>query len=257
MNVKQAPKIDADPDQRQHRFSSIINDPNRSTLQIYQDLQIGQRSWLLLVYYEFCITLISPLQGILGLGLRKFLFPRLFKQCDAKVIFGHHLNLRNPGRVKIGQQTVIDDYVQLSARGTADEGIEIGQRVLIGPNVRLRTQEGNINIGDDCNIGPDCRIGTSTNITIGKHCLFGGRCYIGGLQHSFEDTDIPITEQEVISRGGVQFGDDVWLGAHVIVNDGVKIGKGAIIGAGSVVTKDIPAYAIAVGIPANVIRSRK
>lgn len=242
---------------QQHRFSNIIDDPNRSALQTYQDLQIGNRSWLSLLYYEFCITLIAPLQGIIGLGLRKILFPRLFKYSGAKVIFGHHIGLRNPGRIRIGKQAVIDDYVQISARGTADEGIEIGERVLVGQNVRLRTREGNISIGDESNIGPDCHIGTSSNITIGKHCLFGGRCYIGGLQHGFEDTDTPITEQKMVSRGGVQMGDDVWLGAHVIVNDGVKIGNGAIIGAGSVVTNDIPAYAIALGIPAKVIRKRK
>ncbi len=245
------------PKPQQHRFSTIIDDPNRSALKTYQDLQIGHRNWLSLIYYEFCITLIAPLQGILGLGLRKILFPRLFKKCRPKVIFGHHIGLRNPGRVQIGKQSVIDDYVQISARGTQDEGIQIGERVLIGQNVRLRTREGNIAIGDDSNIGPDCHIGTSSNISIGKHCLFGGRCYIGGLQHGHEDTDTPMTEQAIVSKGGVQFGDDVWLGAHVIVNDGVTIGSGAIIGAGSVVTGDIPEYAIALGIPAKVVRKRK
>ncbi|MEE9447203.1 MAG: acyltransferase, partial [Arenicellales bacterium] len=239
------------------RFSNIIDDDSRSALNKYQDLQIGNRRILSLLYYEFCITLIAPLQGMLGLALRKVLFPALFKRSGKKVIFGHHIGLRNPARVSIGDSTVIDDYVQISARGEGNDGIDIGQGVLIGQNVRLRTRQGNISIGEHSNIGPDCHIGTSSNITIGKHCLFGGRCYIGGLQHGFENTDTPITEQAVVSRGGVQFGDDVWLGAHVIVNDGVNIGTGAIIGAGSVVTHDIPEYAIALGIPAKVVRNRK
>ncbi len=240
-----------------HRFSKIMEDDDRGFFKKYQDLQVGNRRVLSLIMYEFCTTFISPIQGALGLALRKVLFPSLFKSVGKKTIFGHHIGLRNPARVVIGSACVIDDYVQISARGEGDDEIRIHDKSLVGQNVRLRTRGGSISIGTGSNIGPDCHIGTSSQITIGEHCLFGGRCYIGGLSHGFEDTDTPITEQEMVSKGGVTFGDDVWLGAHVIVNDGTNIGAGAIIGAGSVVTEDIPEYAIAVGTPAKVIRMRK
>ncbi len=240
-----------------HRFSKIMEDDKRGFINKYQDLQIGNRSWLSLLVYEFCVTLISPIQGALGLVLRKLFFPLIFKSVGKKTIFGHHIGLRNPARVAIGAGCVIDDYVQVSARGEDDDEIRIADKTLIGQNVRLRTRGGSIFIDESSNIGPDCHIGTASQITIGKHCLFGGRCYIGGLSHGFEDTETPITEQEMVSKGGVTFGDDVWLGAHVIVNDGVNISSGAIIGAGSVVTEDIPALAVAVGTPAKVIRMRK
>ncbi len=240
-----------------HRFSKIMDDDQRGFLSKYQDLQVGNRSFGRLLVYEFCTTFISPVQGALGLVLRKLCFPWLFKNVGKRTIFGHHIGLRNPARVAIGAACVVDDYVQISARGEDEDEIRIADKSLIGQNVRLRTRGGSIHIGEQNNIGPDCHIGTSSLITTGHHCLFGARCYIGGLSHGFEDTDTPMTEQEMVSKGGVQFGDDVWLGAHVIVNDGVRIGSGAIIGAGSVVTEDIPDFAVAVGTPAKVIRMRK
>ncbi|MEA3291719.1 MAG: acyltransferase [Pseudomonadota bacterium] len=243
-------------DNRQHRFSNIIDD-DRSFAQKYQDLQLGERSLPKLAYYEFCTTFILPVQGALGLVLRKVLLPPLFSRVGKKVIFGHHIGLRAPGRVSIGAGTVLDDYCQISARGEGDDHIAIGARVLVGQNVRLRTRGGSIEIADDVNIAPDCHIGTASRISIGKHCLFGGGCYIGGLQHGHLDTDTPITEQPLVDRGGVTIGDGAWLGAHVIANDGANIGAGAIVGAGSVITKDIPSWSIAVGVPAQVIRSRK
>ena len=68
--------------------------------------------------------------------------------------------------------------------------------------------------------------------------------------------DRPIKEQPLTTKGGITIEDDVWLGYRTIVLDGVRIGKGAVIGAGSVVTQDIPAGAIAVGVPARVIKMR-
>lgn len=247
-----------------HRFSQVMREQGAQKKYAaggfvgkYQDLNLGHRRWLSLLYYEFCVTLLSPIQGALGLALRKLAFPRLFEQSGKGAIFGHHIGLRYPAHVRIGANTVIDDYVQLSARGDEHDRITLGTQVLVGQSSRLRTRGGSITIDDQANIGPDCHIGTSSHIHIGKHCLLGGRCYVGGLSHGFDDLDTPITEQEMVSKGGVTLEENVWLGAHVIVNDGVTIGTGAIIGAGSVVTEDIPAYAIAVGTPAKVIRNRK
>ncbi|NEQ84957.1 MAG: maltose O-acetyltransferase [Moorea sp. SIO2I5] len=84
-----------------------------------------------------------------------------------------------------------------------------------------------------------------------------GNCYIGGGRYLSDRLDIPMMEQGVYSKGPVVIGDDVWLGAGAIVLDGVRIGKGCIIGAGAVVTKDLPDYAVAIGVPARVIRMRQ
>jgi galactoside O-acetyltransferase len=93
-------------------------------------------------------------------------------------------------------------------------------------------------------------------LLIGEYSLIGSNCSIGGLHHGYEDADKPIMQQALDNRGGVTIGKDVWLGAGVAVLDGVSIGDGAIIGTSSVITRDIPAYSIAVGSPAKIIKQR-
>lgn len=99
------------------------------------------------------------------------------------------------------------------------------------------------------------------NAKIGNYCSFGPDVKIGQSQHSI---NYLTTSQKISSKAigfnmmtnQTEIGNDVWLGANVVVMQGVKIGNGAVIGANAVVTKDIPPYAIAVGIPAKVIRYR-
>ena len=120
----------------------------------------------------------------------------------------------------------------------------------------VKTRGGSIDIRDHVHIGPNCLLGAAESLVIGRYTLIGFNCSIGGLQHGFDDIDTPIVQQDLVSRGGVVIGENVWLGAGVNIMDGVQIGDGAIIGAGSVVTQNIPANSIAVGSPARVIRQR-
>ncbi len=112
-------------------------------------------------------------------------------------------------------------------------GIELGERSQIGHNSRI---DHGVIIGDDVIMGPDVVLMTNA--------------------HAFEDRSIPINRQGALPRKPVVIGNDVWLGMRVIVMPGVHIHDGAVIGASSVVTHDIPAYAIAVGAPARVMRIR-
>lgn len=242
---------------REYRFDTVIEDENRSFFGKYQDLVIGSRSIKALILYELCTLLINPLQGGLGLVLRKLFSPLLFKCVGKKVVFGHHHGLLAPHRISIGNNSVVDDYVMLSCRGTDDNFITIGNNVLLGRFTLVKTRAGNIIIGDHSHIGPNNHLGTAGELRIGKYCLIGSNCQIGGLQHGHEDTEIPMVKQPLISRGGVQIEDDVWLGTNVMIMDGVTVGQGAIIGAGSVVTKNIPPFAVAVGTPAKVIKTRE
>jgi acetyltransferase-like isoleucine patch superfamily enzyme len=200
---------------------------------------------------------INPIPGALGLALRRLFYPNLFAQVGTGALFGHDLTLRSPGRIYLGNHVVIDNYAVFSVRGVDNERIEIGDCVQIGRNTQLKTRAGSIFIGNHANIGSDCRIDSTAQVHIGQHALIAGGCYIGGVNHCYDRLDIPIAQQPLAPKGGVHINDDVWLGAHVIVMDGVKIGKGAVIGAGAVVTKDIPEYAIAMGIPAQVKGYRK
>ena len=241
---------------RDFRFDTIIEDNNRSFLQKYQDLVIGNRRFSSLFFFEWCMVFINPIQGALGLALRKFIFPKLFLDVGKKVIFGHHIHLRAPGRISIGDHTVIDDFATLSFRGNDSQHMSLGKNVLVGRQSMIKTRGGNISIHDHVHIGPNCLLGSAEHLEIGKYTLIGFNCSIGGLQHGFENSDQPIVKQALVSKGGVTIGRDVWLGGNVSVMDGANIGDGAVVGAGSVVVNDIPPYSVAVGAPARVIRTR-
>ncbi|MCI5147658.1 MAG: hypothetical protein D3923_19500, partial [Candidatus Electrothrix sp. AR3] len=102
---------------RKYRFQGVLQDQKKSALQKYQDIVIGQRSLVALIRHEVSILLLGSLPGMLGLGLRKLLYPAMFGSVGTNVIFGHHLTLRSPHRIFLGDNTLIDDHVFLSFRG--------------------------------------------------------------------------------------------------------------------------------------------
>ena len=114
-------------------------------------------------------------------------------------------------------------------------------------------------VTDDVRIGADCTLNPFTTVRgtvrLGDGVRIGAHTSLLGFNHS-SAIDRPIHRQPVTSRG-ITVGDDVWIGSHVVVVDGVGIGDHCIIGAGAVVTKDIPAWSVAAGNPARVLRDRR
>jgi maltose O-acetyltransferase len=111
-----------------------------------------------------------------------------------------------------------------------------------------------IEIGDYSGLGIDCMV--PFNLKIGKDVMMGPEVIIVGENHQFTNRNIPMRLQGYKEYPPVRIEDDVWIGARVIILPGITVGKGAIIGAGAVVTKDIPCYAICAGNPAKVIGYR-
>ena len=112
----------------------------------------------------------------------------------------------------------------------------------------------NVEIGDNTAIGTYVHIWGHGGIKIGNDVLIASHCCLTSLGHDY--TKKPIRKGNIIAKM-IVIEDDVWLGSNVCVLPGVRIGEGSVIGAGSVVTKDIPPYSIAVGNPAKVIKNRK
>jgi acetyltransferase-like isoleucine patch superfamily enzyme len=163
---------------------------------------------------------------------------------------------------------------------TRHRNVQVHPTCKISPEARICPRQGKITIGADTQIA----LGTALqgNVQIGEHSsvqaytsliAYGkpddptGKITIGNgvriapyvfiisANHRFENPEIPIYQQGM-AFAPVTIEDDVWIGARVVVVAGVTIGKGSIIGAGAVVTRDIPPYSIAAGVPARVIRSR-
>lgn len=111
-----------------------------------------------------------------------------------------------------------------------------------------------IEIGDDSSLGVDCIV--PYDLKVGKDVMMGPHVIIVGENHRFERTDVPMRLQGFAEFKPVRIEDDVWIGARAMIMPGITIGHGAIIGAGAVVTKDVPPWAICVGNPGRVIRYR-
>ena len=116
-------------------------------------------------------------------------------------------------------------------------------------------------MGDNVFIGRNCSITTSASgrspLSIGNNVMLPERVQIIGGNHAFDRIDIPISQQGEGKQGAITIEDDVWIGASAIVLTGVTIGKGSVVAAGSVVTKDVEPYSIVAGNPARFIKSRK
>ena len=151
-----------------------------------------------------------------------------FHSLSKRIAFGKNVNVE--GNVRFGNKIFLDDNVEV--RNRTNEEATIGDFVSINRNTVIR---GKVNIGESVSIAPNCMI--------------------IGANHHFEDTKKSIKEQGVEAKG-IVIGPDVWIGANCCVLDGVTIGKGSVIGAGSIVTKSIPPMSIAVGNPCRVIKQR-
>ena len=128
-----------------------------------------------------------------------------------------------------------------------------GQRVLVSSGVVFGTGQA-IEIGDDTGLNRDCWIANDT--IIGDDVMMGPRVTILSGSHEFSDTTRPMREQGATPRRPVRIGNDVWIGTQSIILPGVTIGDHSIIGAGSVVTKDVEPWTIVGGNPARMIRRR-
>lgn len=111
-----------------------------------------------------------------------------------------------------------------------------------------------VSVGDNSGIGIKCEL--YGPVTIGNDVMIGPEVVVYTSGHRFDSLDVPMRLQGFTDKRPVEIGNDVWIGRRAIIMPGVKIGDGCVIGAGAVVTKDIPPYSVAGGVPAKVVKSR-
>lgn len=131
------------------------------------------------------------------------------------------------------------------------DAFELGDRSYVAAHAHV---SGVVTIGADSSVNAFATV--RGRVTIGRAVRIGGHTSILGFDHGLADIDQEMFRQPLTSAG-VWIGDDVWIGSHVVVLDGVRIGSHAVVGAGSVVTKDVPDWAVVVGNPARVVRDRR
>lgn len=160
--------------------------------------------------------------------------------------------LRRGAHVFIGDRVIVFRADEEAGAVSLGDGSSIHQDTIVEVG-----QGGSVTVGSGTHIQPGCLIAAYVApIHIGNAVQIASGCRFYSYNHGFAK-GTPIMAQPLTSKGGITLEDDVWLGAGVTVLDGVTIGRGAVVGAGALVIGDIPANAIAVGVPAKIVRYRE
>ena len=238
-------------------LQAMLTDAKKSAFAKYQELYIGSSSSWFLLKYEVITSVLGPLPGALGLALRSKFFKTLLGKVGSNVVFGRNVIFRHPQKSHVGDNVIIEDNCVLDAKGKDNKGMFVGDNVTIGRNCVLSCKNGDLYIGDNTVININTFIQSAKKVDIGKNVIISAFCYIiGAGDHIMTRTDIPIIAQGQTVKG-ITIEDNVVIGAGAKIKDGITIGRDAFIGAGAVVTKSIPEFSIAVGVPARVIKKRK
>lgn len=154
--------------------------------------------------------------------------------------------INSNGWVYVGKQTKIVNPKHVILEGAN----QIAPYCLICPY-----GDASINLAEGVNIGMFSRLACINEISVGKNVITGSNVFVSDYNHAYEDIEKPISAQgNIVKNNKVIIEDDCWIGTNVVICGNVHIGKHRVIGAGTFVNKDIPAYCVAVGNPAKVVK---
>lgn len=201
------------------------------------------------------MMLFSWIPTIIGIGLRS-LFYRLILSSKGLVAIERNVRLRYASHIRLGPGAYLDEGVYIHA---CPDGVDIGTNTLVMHGAVLHVYNfrnlphAGIKIGRDSLIGEYSVIRGQGGVTIGDRVYTSPMTQIIAVNHVFADPNRPFIEQGITAEG-IIIEDDVWLGSACVITDGVRIGKGAVVAAGAVVTKDVRPHTVVGGVPARVIK---
>lgn len=180
-----------------------------------------------------------------GIKFIRGLWKRLFlARAQGLLLIGKHVTLSHASHIFCGKNVKFEDYSEV--QGLCEKGLHFGDEVTIGRGVMIRPSSyygkdlgQGLYVGNRSSIGPYGYIGCSGLISIGNNVMIGPKCSFFAENHIFASAETAIKDQGV-SQKGITIDDDCWIGSNVTILDGVHIGKHVVIGAGTLVTKDIP-----------------
>lgn len=198
------------------------------------------------VLISFCIgKAVSLLRGIIQTHSKIFLEKKVILKYRKQIHFGKNLRLA--------------ENVKLDA--LSEDGICFGDNCSVGINTRIECTGSfsflgkGFKCGNNCGLGTDSFYGCAGGIELGDDVIVGNFVSMHSENHNCSDTEIPIRLQGTTHKG-IKIGNNVWIGAKETILDGVHIGNGCVIGAGSVVTKSFPDNSVIAGVPAKIIKER-
>ena len=247
-----------EPERHKSFKARDIGASRRPSWRAYADLVVGEGGLLALLRYELVVGVLGTVPGALGLALRKAFYPSVLGSVGRNVVFGRNVVIRHGGKIHIGSGVIVDDGCVLDAKGDGGSRILIGGGVFVGRNTIVYTKGGGVvELGDDVNVGANCTLYAKNRLSVGAGTLIAAYCHLmSGGQYDYRSAT-PLHEQDSVSRGPTTIGPGCWLGSKVVVQDNVSVGAGTVIGTGAVVTEDVPAEAVAMGVPARVRAERR
>jgi acetyltransferase-like isoleucine patch superfamily enzyme len=207
---------------------------------------------------QLVLGLFGWIPTLLGVGLRALAY-RLIMRLDGTPAIEPGVRIAYASGIRLGKGVYLDQGVYLHA---LPQGITIGDNSFIMHHTTLHVfnfrnlPQAGITIGKNCFLGEFNVIRAQGGVRIGNDVYTGPMVQMVAVNHVYQDPNRPIREQGITAQG-IVIEDDVWIGANATIVDGVTIGRGSIIGAGAVVTRDIPPYSIAVGAPAKPVKDRR
>jgi len=163
--------------------------------------------------------------------------------------------LASPGRIALGAGASIGRGAALRANTDASPGITLSAQVSLKDGVILNANTGSITIGERSWLGPYCVVYGNGGVDIGRDVMIAAHTLITSVGHEHERLDVPMMKQP-LRLAPVRIEDDVWIGARCTLLPGITVGRGAIVGAGSVVIRDVAPWSIVGGVPARVVGQR-
>lgn len=194
--------------------------------------------------------------SIVGIALRG-IFYRMILRMEGLAAIESHVRLRFPDHIYLRRGVYIDQQAYLHA---TPAGIEIGENTIIMHGAILHVYNfrdlphAGIRIGRDSLVGEYTVIRGQGGVTIGDRVYTSPFTQIIAVNHVFDNPALPFVEQGITAEG-IVIEDDVWLGANAVITDGVRVGRGAVVAAGAVVTKDVPPHTVVAGVPARPIKN--
>lgn len=201
------------------------------------------------------LTALGGIPGLVGIVVRGLGY-RLIMRLDGSAAIERNVRLRQTRNIRLGRNVYLDQEVYLHG---CPNGIEIGANTYVMHNAELHVfnfrdlPHAFIKVGEGSFIGESVVIRGQGGVTIGSSVLIAPMVKILAVNHNFANPALPVIDQGITARG-IHIGDGAWIGAGAVILDGVTVGVGAVVGANAVVTKDVPDHALAVGVPAKVIR---
>jgi acetyltransferase-like isoleucine patch superfamily enzyme len=204
---------------------------------------------------QFITTSLGWIPSLAGIAFRAVLY-KLIMQIEGSAAIERNVRLRFTDHIQLGHGCYLDEGVYIHA---CPKGVEIGANTLVMHGAVLHVYNFRslphawIRIGKESLIGEYTVIRGQGGVTIGDRVYTSPMTQIIAVNHVFDDPNRPFVEQGITAQG-ISIEDDVWLGSSAVVTDGVRIGKGAVVAAGAIVTQDVPPHTVVAGVPAQVVK---